>query len=525
MSQDSSRASLTLLYDISREFVTSLDLNTVLSRVLSLSTSNVGAERGMLIVLDDDKKPIDAAIVYQGELIQYTEKQLGNILTKGLAGWVLRSHDTVYIPDTSKDERWVHRPDDDVERSGSKSAICIPILRALKHLVGVLTIVHPEPGFFDDEKLALLQAIADQAGIAIHNARLFNSLEMAHLRYRELFEDSIDPIIITNWEGDILEANRRAARSTGIDIYDLHRHTILELHDVNWEILGNQFENLRTGYMTLSYESELHISDRSDVLPIEVFIHKVHIDNADFLQWTLRDISERKELDELRDELIAMIYHDLRSPLSNVVSSLDMLKTLLPAFSDPSIIPIFNIAMRSTDRVKRLATSLLDINRLEAGQSITQQKALSIYGLVVEAFESISPNIKAKKQTINNDLPEGLPDLYIDEDMVRRILINLLENANKFTPMKGHISLGGCKEDKFIKLWVQDSGSGIPPDAGETIFDKFSRIEDNKVPKGIGLGLTFCRLAVEAHGGKIWVDSKEGEGSQFIFTLPMAMEI
>lgn len=524
MSQDSSQASLALLYDISREFVTSLDLNTVLSRVLSLSTSNVGAERGMLIVLDDDKKPIDAAIVYQGELIQYTEKQLGEIITKGLAGWVLRSHETVLIADTSKDERWLHRPDDDVERSGPKSAICIPILRALEHLVGVLTIVHPEPGFFKDAHLALLQAIADQAGIAIHNARLFSSLEIAHLRYRELFEDSIDPIIITNWEGDILEANRMAARSTGFDIYALTRHSILELHEVNWEIVGKQFENLRSGYKTLSYEAELNIRDSSDVLPIEVFIHKVHINDDDFLQWILRDISERKNLDELREELIAMIYHDLRSPLSNVVSSLDMLKTLLPAFSDPSIVPIFNIAMRSTDRVKRLATSLLDINRLEVGQSITEQKAVSIYGIVEDAFEAISPNFKGKKQTTSNDLPDGFPELFIDEDMVRRILINLLENATKFTPMKGHISLGGTLEDEFVKLWVQDSGSGIPPDAREIIFDKFFRIKDSKVPKGIGLGLAFCRLAVEAHGGRIWVESKEGEGSQFIFTLPKAKD-
>ena len=219
-----------------------------------------------------------------------------------------------------------------------------------------------------------------------------------------------------------------------------------------------------------------------------------------------------------------MIYHDLRSPLSNVVSSLDLLKSLLPAFSDPSIMPIFNIALRSTDRVKRLATSLLDISRLEADQSITEQKAVNIHGLVTEAFEATAPNIKAKKQTISNNLPDGFPNLYIDEDMVRRILINLLENATKFTPMKGRISLGGTEEDEFVKLWVQDSGYGIPPEARETIFDKFSRVEYNKVPKGIGLGLAFCRLAVEAHGGRIWVESKEGEGSQFIFTLPKAME-
>jgi GAF domain-containing protein len=200
MTDDVTRSSLELLYDISRELATTLDLSTVLNRVLFLSINNVGAERGTLIVLDDQLQPVDAAIVYRNQLISQPTRVLQDTIDQGLAGWVLRHRQPALVPDTSKDDRWVRRPDDAEDKSGSKSAICVP-LSSRENMSGILTIVHSVPGFFNHDHLALLRAIADQAGIAIYNARLYDSLQSATRRYRELFEDSIDPIIITNWQG------------------------------------------------------------------------------------------------------------------------------------------------------------------------------------------------------------------------------------------------------------------------------------------------------------------------------------
>src|SRR5512135_1832945 len=160
MPQDRSRASLRLLYNVSRELALSLDLRTVLGRVLFLCIDNVGAERGTLIVLNDQQAPEEAAIVYNHELLTYTFQQLQAIVEKGLAGWVLQNRASVLIPDTSQDARWLHRPDDDVVRSGPKSAICIPLLTR-ERVAGILTIVHPRPGFLTEDHLALLQSIAD----------------------------------------------------------------------------------------------------------------------------------------------------------------------------------------------------------------------------------------------------------------------------------------------------------------------------------------------------------------------------
>jgi signal transduction histidine kinase len=108
----------------------------------------------------------------------------------------------------------------------------------------------------------------------------------------------------------------------------------------------------------------------------------------------------------------------------------------------------------------------------------------------------------------------------IDEDMIRRVMLNLLENAYKFSPNGSMISIGAAMKDALILIWVDDQGSGIPEKAKERIFDKFVQVHTESPIKGLGLGLAFCRLAIQAHGGKIWVENLPQGGSRFIFTLP-----
>src|SRR5687768_7156909 len=170
--QDRTKAQLELLYHVSRQVATALDLRTVLQRVLYEAIQNVGGERCSVIVLDDAGKAVDATIVYQTEVHEHTTQQMRDTMERGLAGWVTRNRKGALVLDTSKDDRWVMRPDDAVDRSGAKSAICVP-LQAREKLVGVLTLVHTKPNAFSEEQLDLMQAIADQAGVAILNARLY----------------------------------------------------------------------------------------------------------------------------------------------------------------------------------------------------------------------------------------------------------------------------------------------------------------------------------------------------------------
>ena len=522
MTKDATKASLELLYNISRELTSSLNLHNVLSRVLFLFTKNVGAERGSLIVLDEEQNPVEGAIVLDGQLDSNKAEQLQATLDQGLAGWVVQNKEPVLIANTAEDNRWLHRPDDEANRTGPKSAICIPLL-VQNELVGVLTLVHPEINFFSEEKMTLLQTIGGQAGIAIYNARLYNSLQATNRRYYQLFEDSLTPIIITDRQGHILEANRLAIQFLGDSLNNLEQHNILELHWADVDALGDDCKNVQQEN-TITYESQLYPMD-GDSIPIEMHVRQVNIAGHENLQWIVEDITQRKKLETLRNDLTAMIYHDLRSPLSNIISSLEMLPAIAPDEFNPILGPVLSIAKRSTERMQRMIRSLLDINRLETGQSITDPAPVLPWELLLEAASTVEPIAEHKNQTIQVEVEKDLPQIRVDADMIKRVLINLLENASKFSPVKENILAGAeMKTPDCICFYVQDSGPGIPKDVQKEIFNKFTSYASPDLPKGIGLGLAFCKLAVQAHGGKIWVESEPEQGSRFFCQIPTETE-
>jgi NtrC-family two-component system sensor histidine kinase KinB len=683
----STRSSLELLYHISRELSSALDLRTVLERILSLSMKNVGAINGSIIVLDDNGIPVDSSIITGKTIHNHTTERLKETLDKGLSGWVVNHGQVGVVEDTSRDSRWMPRQYVDDGKQLPKSAVSVPLLTRDK-LVGVLTLVHPKTGFFTPDHVALVQAIADQAGIAALNARLyaesqrnaqvmtslaksasgisaslnledvfmgileqsertimahlvtlalvspqsgklelraikeqslngsiidprvieseismwvvehdeglniqdvskdvrydpqadhikeinpkailcapihyrgqvigtleainpiegefdqdsllilsgiadlagtairhaqlFEQLQAAHQSYQELFEDSIDPILITAWDGDILEANRKAVLSSDYSKVDLRSMHIRQIHRVDQNAVGDEFGQLRSG-KTVSYESSLCTSSGHEV-PIKVYVHEIQLDEVSRLQWILRDITEQKKLDTLRNDLTSMIYHDLRSPLANVVSSLDLLDTLLPT-DDPALKSLLEISMRSTVRIQRMTESLLELSMMEAGQPIGTQKITNVLGLIYEAVEAMESLVHNKGQFVSYKLPDRLPNVSVDQDMIRRVITNLLENASKYSPQGSQIEIGAHLEGDRILVWVKDNGPGIPATEHERIFDKFTRLKTDSAPKGLGLGLAYSRLAVQAHGGKIWVDSEVGVGSKFTFSLPVA---
>ena len=681
------RDSLRLLYDVGREFAAALDLRTVLHRVLFLSMKNVGAISGSIIVLDESGQPLESAFLMPGQKHDHTALQLRVTYERGMAGWVAKHREAVLVLDTSEDERWLRRPDDAVERTGSKSAVSAPIM-AREKLVGVITLVHPQPGFFYQDHLDLVKAIADQAGMAILNARLyaesqrqarvmtavaesaatinaslqledvlgrilkqisqalqvegaflafidrenevlefkacalnsvvtsmgtrisletgiagwvarhgesalvadtseddrfspdvdealgiqrksvlcvpicseaqvigvlevdnpleeafgtddmrvltgigemagsairhaqlFESQQAAHRRYRELFEDSIDPILITDWQGSTIEANRQAEIKIGVQSDQIRALKIDNITRIDTEAVGENYSSLVPG-KTISFESTLAPNNGEEV-PVQVYVRSVYNEGVPYLQWILRDISERKNLDKLREDLIAMVYHDIRSPLANVVSSLGVMKTIIDQDGE-DFEALLAIAMRSTERIQRLTDSLLDINRLEAGQPVWNREAVSPGDLIAEALDVVLSIAQIKKIEIDVQPIEDLPDINVDVDMIRRVIINLLENALKYTPAKGEISIGAQYHEVFMEFWVQDNGPGIPEMDRERIFDKFAQLPNTAGRSGFGLGLAFCRLAVLGHGGRIWVESEEGMGAKFRFELPVS---
>ncbi|NWF65293.1 MAG: HAMP domain-containing histidine kinase [Chloroflexi bacterium] len=272
------------------------------------------------------------------------------------------------------------------------------------------------------------------------------------------------------------------------------------------------------------YESSLHKQD-GGMTPVEVHARRVEFDQTNAIQWIMRDITSRKELDELRNDMTSMIFHDLRSPLGNIVSSLEMMSAIIP--QDETVNSMLNIAKNSTGRIQRLVNSLLDINRLEAGQTITDQNSIDPVALVRESIRDVEPSVTARQHKLVNRATTVLPLIWVDVDMIYRVLVNLLENAIKFTPVNGRIDIGAqtSEDGMFVKFWVRDNGPGIPPSESERIFEKFTRLRGKSKTSGLGVGLAFCKLAVNAHGGKIWLESELGKGTTFWLTLPVAQRI
>ncbi len=519
MNQDLASNSLEILLSVSRELAKTLDLHKVLASVLTLSTKNLGVERASLVVLDDSSKPIDAAIIFDGALIPDTVQQMKDVVVSGLAGWVVQNKKPALVSNTHDDARWMKRSHLSGAPDAAKSALCVPLL-ASQQLVGVLTIVHPQVGFFTDQQLNLQQAIADLAGIAVRNAQLFEEVQNEKRRYLDLFENSVDPIFVTNFGGKIIESNQKATLATGKSTKELANLSIAEIlvlpADKQEEIF-NKVEQKET----LTWESQFTDPD-GNIHPIEIHVSEIHIGGTENVQWILRDISERKNLESLRDDLAAMIYHDLRSPLANIVSSLDLMKSLLPTANENAALQLHEIAERSTMRLQRLISSLVDINRLEAGQPIVNKKNIQVIQLIDEAVMTVSPNANGKHLTIEKMIFTELPTIEVDADMIHRVVVNLLENAIKFSPQDSKLIVGAKANQGKVTLWVEDRGPGIPPTEIHRLFNKYVRLQGQGSIKGLGLGLAFCRLAIEAHGGKIWVENVAEGGSRFLISLPAA---
>jgi PAS domain S-box-containing protein len=402
-----------------------------------------------------------------------------------------------------------------------RSLLVAPI-QSQGRVIGVLEAINPISGSFDPDALLVMTGIGGLAGTTIQNAQLFERLQAAHQRYRELFEDSIDPMVITDWDGRIIEANRQVSLMSGYSNEELHELSIDQVHEVNWNKAGEGFEFLRNN-QTHTYESSLLKQDETHI-PIEIHARRVEFDEADSIQWILRDITERKELDSLREDLTSMIYHDLRSPLANIVSSLDVIADIIPETERETVLSILKIAENSTDRIQRLVSSLLDVSRLESGQTVADQSVVETLPLIRDVLENVKPSARGRRQTFVEELSDELPAIWVDGDMARRVLINLVENACKYSPPNSTIKVGAKEEEGWMHFWIEDQGSGIPASEQDHIFDKFTRLRGQSKAGGLGIGLAFCRLAVQGHGGRIWIESELEKGSTFHFTFPVATE-
>ena len=240
--------------------------------------------------------------------------------------------------------------------------------------------------------------------------------------------------------------------------------------------------------------------------------------------------AKSKLIEREKDAFISIVSHELRTPLSVIKGYLDLAADgifgeLPPALKEPILESRVN-----AERLSRLIENLLEVSRLEAGQLPFKWKSLSIHAIVSSALAEMEGGLRGKRLKVELKLEDNLPLILGDEEKVKKVLRNILQNAIKHSPNGGVIRVDsgiwvsrGKKPGKpeYIYISVLDSGGGIPRAMQKKIFNRFLQMEAplTRRRNGTGLGLYYCKHVVEHHGGKIWVESREGKGSRFVFTL------
>ena len=267
--------------------------------------------------------------------------------------------------------------------------------------------------------------------------------------------------------------------------------------------------------------------------PAEAAIERIEIDGQNIYAAVLRDISARQRAEDLlhqaieaRDDMMGIVSHDLRNP-ANAVKMLA--RSIVEGESGRAISADVRerveVIRQAAEQMDALIQDLLDITRLEAGRLVVSPRDVELSGLIARSVEALRPLADAGGVTLSTAIP-ALPTLRVDPDRVTQILSNVIGNAIKFTPAGGAVAVTARLIDHVVEIAVADNGEGIPAAQLPRVFDRFFQASlTSRAPRhGAGLGLPIARGIVEAHGGRIWVESSPGAGTTVLFTLPLHTE-
>lgn len=235
-----------------------------------------------------------------------------------------------------------------------------------------------------------------------------------------------------------------------------------------------------------------------------------------------RSYEDLKELDKLKSEFVATASHELRSPLGIVRGYLEVVRDGILGEVNEAQEERLAKALAHVDELTSLTNDLLDLSRIEAKKWKIAKKPLVLAEVVTSVLAEVDSKAKEKKHEIEVDIPSKFPKVRVDKESLTRVLVNLLDNAVKFTPEEGKIAIHALDEKEKIHIVVEDNGIGISQEHLPRIFDRFYTVESSLTRKlaGVGLGLSIAKGIVEAHGGEIWAESTPGEGTKVHFTLP-----
>jgi PAS domain S-box-containing protein len=503
------------LLEILRAITQELDIDKVLARILHISIEMLAGQAG-LIALREEQRGWSVE-VSQGIPDSFL-RRISRLLEK------VPKHDEEAQSELSEINRLLQG----LTRAASLgllTGVGLPLV-AQKQVIGVLFVFRNYQGVFSNNDRALLQSFADQAAVAVHNAKLYSQVLFEERRLGALIDSVADGILILSANRTIERCNRAMARMLGFPVDDIvgqsHKDVMRWLN----KNAGLTLEEAEAGGWPLNQNTVLYVEGDlerldSNPLPIGVTYAPLLSSEGNLLNIvaSVRDISHFREAEELKSTFISVISHELRTPVALIKGYVGTLRRDDASWDRDIVQDSLKVIEEEADRLAEMIDNLLDASRLQAGALSINLSEVSLDILterIAERFET-----QSKIHEIEVNFPVNFPIILGDEIRLEQVLSNLISNAIKYSPQGGKIQIKGDLHTEQLLICVSDEGPGFSMDDIPHVFDRFYRAEESsKTTKGAGLGLYLARAVIEAHGGRIWIDPKPENGARICFSIP-----
>ncbi len=509
------------LLEISRALTSQLDMDEVLRLILEAAVAILAGSVGLIALREDDRTfHTRATIGVDRDQIALFRPLLEDITDDTEEG--------INIAELDRKVRLVARRLD----INLRQVVQLPMVMR-GEVVGIIFVFRAYSGQPTVNDRMVLQSFADQAAIAVHNARLYQKLKQEQQRLLAILEHSADGVMILDASLRILHFNKALARMTGRQSADVVGHFQDEV--ITWEHI-EQGKPLRQALAegwpqprsddgmpdTVYTEGDLLRPDGSRIsLGIT---YAPLMDQEGKLQniiANVRDITHFRQAQEMQSTFVSVISHELKTPVALIKGYAGTLRREDAEWDRDTIQQSLTVIEEESDRLAGLIDNLLSASRLQAdGMRLTNISDVDLEEIAARSVERFQTQTKKHKLVL--DFPENFPCIRGDQARLRQVIDNLINNAIKYSPKGGEVRISGTFDDDRVTVSVTDEGVGIPEDEQDRIFERFYRVDSalSRKTQGTGLGLYLARAVIEAHGGKISVKSQLGKGSTFSFTLP-----
>ncbi|MAU10672.1 MAG: hypothetical protein CL607_12680 [Anaerolineaceae bacterium] len=501
----------------------SLDLNLTLNTALDAVRNAVGAEAAGISLIDANANEL-VLRAQAGWLNDFVVTNPMRIpMGEGMSGKVIGNDEVLVHNDLDGSETYAV-PSFKKERF---RAIAMAPMHARGRIIGILSIMSHKKNSFDDDNIAVLKSIADTVGVAIENARLYESNLVEQNRLTAILHSSADGILATDQDGRISLINYAASQLLDVDEKAVMGVPLREAA-IQERVRDAILKGIAPDAPPHQRNSRVHLEDGPElsiqVSPVSVPSQIVAKETPDEDGWVivLQDITHLREAELARVQFIQAAAHDMKNPLGVTQSSIHMLEGMIDT-EDETVKEVIGIARTGMKRLRRLIDDLMHIEEIESGYNfhlseVDLREMCYEVGLQMQAVMT-SQDIEFNTQ-VSSDVPAMM---NLDREWMQRALTNYLENAIKYAD-DGAIMFNVYSSGDCVCFEVIDQGPGIPRQALPRLFDRFYRVDMRAKADGSGLGLAIVKSVAEAHGGQAYVESEEGKGSTFGISLPYQTE-